>query len=95
MIDAILNDPEKVGIISLLLAAVITLMRGAVIPGVTHDRIVKSQAEAHAKELSQLRESEQIWKQLAFRAINLTEVSATSLEVVTKKQIVERQGGDG
>jgi hypothetical protein len=35
------TDPEKIGIITLLFGAVVGFMKGWIVPGPTHDRVVK------------------------------------------------------
>jgi hypothetical protein len=75
VIDALVNDPEKLSLVVALVAALIALVRGTVIPGVTHDRIVSAMQAQHAKELETLRASEDLWKQIAFRGVNLSESS--------------------
>lgn len=79
MIEALVSDPEKLGLVAALLVAVTALVRGTVIPGSTHDRIVADLKERHTQEIA-------LWKQIAFRGVRLSEESLSSLELAAKQQ---------
>lgn len=95
MIDTLLSDPEKLTLIGALALLIAMFIRGDVMPGKTHDKIVAHLKDGYEKRIEGLEKSGGIWQQVAYRALNLSEVSTSSLELVTKKTIIERSGSEG
>lgn len=79
MID--MNRPETWSIVAMLMVAVIAFMRGAVIPGVIHDKIVAQVRQDYERHIQTLDRDIALWKEIALRGVQLSE---KSLDVVKK-----------
>jgi hypothetical protein len=79
-----LSQPETWGLVSLLIFLLFLFLRGDIVPGRTHDRIVAQIKEDHAKAVVQWQEECSLWRQIALRGVELSESSLDVIKRVKK-----------
>lgn len=81
------TNPETWGIVAMLFTAIIALVRGAILPGITHDKIIAQLNSAHAEQIGRLERECDLWRQIALRGVQLSE---TSLDVIKEVRGAKR-----
>lgn len=78
------SRPETWSLLGLMGVAIYSLIRGVVIPGITHDRILSAVKDSYEQQLTALREENKLWKEIALRGVQLSERSVEVIKQVKK-----------
>lgn len=73
MIDAILKDPSAITIIAMLVTAIAAFVRGDVMPGRTHDKILAREIATREAAIADIRQECNTWKAIAMRSVDLAD----------------------